>query len=102
MAGSKPYRLHRLAWLEIEGGDDWYRERNADASVAFISAIADALESIAETPRRWPEYLHGTRRFILQRFPFSVIYFDEPDVVNIVAVAHHKRRPGYWRRRITH
>lgn len=100
MAGSKPYRLHPSAWHEIEGADRWYRRRSADASVDFIDAIDDALNRVARSPRLWPNYLYGTRRFVLQRFPFSVVYLDEPDVVNIVAVAHSKRKPGYWKNRL--
>jgi toxin ParE1/3/4 len=100
MARSKPYRLHHLAWQEIEGADDWYRERSADASVGFIAAVSDAFKSISLAPKRWPKYLHGTRRFILERFPFSVVYLDDPSVVNIVAVAHNKRKPGYWKWRL--
>jgi len=97
---SKPYQFHPEAWQEFEAADDWYAERSADASVGFLSAITDALESIKSSPRRWPRYLYGMRRFVLQRFPFSVIYLDDPDVVRIVAVAHAKRQPGYWRQRV--
>lgn len=100
MAGSNPYRVDPRAWLEIEAAADWYQQRSADASVAFIAAVFDALEGIAKAPRRWPRYLYGTQRFVLHRFPFSTIYLDAPDVVNIVAVAHNKRKPGYWSRRV--
>jgi len=37
---------------------------------------------------------------VLHRFPFSIVYLDDPEVLTIVAVAHAKRKPGYWRRRI--
>jgi hypothetical protein len=40
------------------------------------------------------------RSFVLQRFPFSVVYLDDPDLVIIVAVAHGKRKPGYWKDRL--
>jgi plasmid stabilization system protein ParE len=100
MARSKPYRVGPRAWPEIEEADDWYLQRSLDASTEFIAAIFDALESISHAPARWSKYLHGTRRFVLSRFPFSIIYLDEPDVVTIVAVAHNKRRPGYWERRL--
>jgi plasmid stabilization system protein ParE len=100
MARSKPYRLHVLAWQEIEGAANWYGERSEDASVGFVAAVSDALDSVSETPQRWPAYLYGTRRFVLQRFPFSVVYLDDPDTVNIVAVAHSKRKPGYWKKRL--
>jgi toxin ParE1/3/4 len=70
MAGSKAYRVDPRASLEIEAAADWYQQRSADANVGFIAAVFDALESIAEAPLRWPEYLYGTRRFVLHRFPF--------------------------------
>jgi plasmid stabilization system protein ParE len=97
---SKPYRFHPEALQEFEAADDWYLERSPDASISFLSAVADAVENIRSAPRRWPTHLYGTRRFVLQRFPFSVIYLDEPDEVVIVAVAHGKRKPGYWKRRV--
>ena len=100
MAGSKPYRVHAQAWLEIEAAIDWYEQRSSQAGVAFIAAIVDALEKISAAPERWPEYLHGTHRFVLHRFPFSAIYLNSPDVVDVVAIAHNKRKPGYWERRL--
>jgi toxin ParE1/3/4 len=100
MPRPKPYRFHPEAWLEFEKADDWYLSHSFDASVAFLSDVNGALEGISEAPRRWPKYLHGTRRFILQRFPFSIVYLDDPQIVTIVAVAHSKRKPGYWKDRI--
>jgi toxin ParE1/3/4 len=100
MAGSKPYRVHPQAWLEIEAATDWYQQRSVDASVGFIAAVFDGLEKISRTPQRWPEYLFGARRFVVQRFPFFIIYLDDADAVNVIAVAHNKRRPGYWKQRL--
>jgi plasmid stabilization system protein ParE len=99
MAESKPYRVHPEVWLEIEAGDDWYLECSVDASAGFIAAISDAFDTISRAPGRWPKYLYGTRRFVLHRFPFSIIYLDD-DVLSIVAVAHSKRKPGYWKARL--
>jgi toxin ParE1/3/4 len=53
-----------------------------------------------QAPQRWPKYLHGTRRFVLHRFPFSITYLDDPDVLSVIAVAHGKRTPGYWKQRV--
>jgi plasmid stabilization system protein ParE len=100
MARNKPYRFDPRAWQEIEAGDDWYLQRSADASLGFIAAISDGLDCISQSPQRWPKYLYGTRRFVLYRFPFSIVYLDESDVLSIVAVAHHKRKPGYWKSRL--
>jgi hypothetical protein len=37
---------------------------------------------------------------VVQRFPFSIIYLDKPEAVNVLAVAHNKQRPGYWTKRL--
>jgi toxin ParE1/3/4 len=100
MPRSKPYRLHPEAWLEFVAADDWYLARSFDASGEFLSDVYEALETISKAPHRWPKYLHGTRRFVLHRFPFSVVYLDDPDQITIIAVAHSKRRPGYWKHRV--
>jgi plasmid stabilization system protein ParE len=100
MTSAKPYRVAPEAWSEFEAADDWYLSRSFDASLEFLSAVDAALKRISEAPQRWPKYLHGTRRFVLHRFPFSVIYLDDPDLVTIIAVAHSKRKPGYWKHRI--
>jgi toxin ParE1/3/4 len=100
MAGAKDYRLHPLAWQELEDADNWYLSHSYDASVEFLSDLYAAVEDISEAPQRWPKHLHGTRRFVMQRFPFSVVYLDDPELVTIIAIAHSKRRPGYWRGRV--
>ena len=80
--------------------DDWYLARSFDASGEFLSNVYEALETISTAPHRWPKYLHGTRRFVLHSFPFSVVYLDDPEQITIIAVAHSKRRPGYWKHRV--
>lgn len=100
MARSKRYRLHPLAWEEIDDADNWYRQRNVEASNDFVAEVFDAIKSIRLAPRRWPEYIYKTRRFVLDRFPYAIIYLDTPELVDIVAVAHSKRKPGYWKRRL--
>ena len=84
----------------MEAAEAWYRERDYEASARFLSEIYDALENLVQRPQRWPSYHYGTRRFVLHQFPFSIIYRDESTAVSIVAIAHHKRRPGYWEDRL--
>jgi plasmid stabilization system protein ParE len=73
--------------------------RSAVAAQAFALEIDPAIKSIADTPERWPEATRGERRFILPRFPYSILYRIRSDAVFVVAVAHQRRRPGYWRDR---
>ncbi|MGH9422135.1 MAG: type II toxin-antitoxin system RelE/ParE family toxin [Thermoanaerobaculia bacterium] len=63
---------------------------------ALALEIDDALRAITEAPLRWPLGRRGERRFVLDRFPYTVLYFVRADHVFVVAIAHQSRRPGYW------
>ncbi len=69
-------------------------------SAEFRIAASSAIRLVVEFPQRWPKYLYETRRLVMQRFPFSIVYLDELDSVIVVAVAHSKRKPGYWKDRV--
>jgi plasmid stabilization system protein ParE len=94
-----PVGFHPEAIAEAAATVGWYRERSDAAAAAFLAELDRAVENIAEAPERWPQYLHGTRRFLLHRFPFAVVYRWVGGGVQVVAVAHARRRPGYWKGR---
>ena len=93
--------LHPEAAEEAAAAVEWYRERSEAAAAAYTAELERAIELIAAEPDQWPPYLQGTRRFILRRFPFSIVYRKSPVAVEVevIAVAHARRRPGYWRGR---
>jgi len=64
-----------------------------------LEGLDRAIERIADAPSRWPAFRHGTRRFLLRRFPFSVVYREAGETVQVIAVAHGRRKPGYWKGR---
>jgi len=94
-----PIEIHPAAAREAAAARRWYAERNEAVADAFVSAMEHAVDRIQDSPTRYAEYLHGTRRFILERFPFLMIYRILPNRIQIVAVAHGRRRPGYWVKR---
>ncbi|MFZ0815707.1 MAG: type II toxin-antitoxin system RelE/ParE family toxin [Candidatus Sulfotelmatobacter sp.] len=79
MRGAKEYRLHPLAWQEVEEADSWYLSHSYHVSVEFLSVLYAAVEDISLAPQRWPEYLYGTRRLVIRRFPFSIVYLHDPN-----------------------
>ena len=85
---------------EAEEAARWYAERSAMAAVGFAEELDAAITHIERTPTTWSTHEHKTRRFLLRRFPYSVVYRVEATRVVIVAVAHAHRRPGYWRERL--
>lgn len=85
---------------EIEEDRAWYRQRSESAEAAFLHEIDHAVLQVTDAPGQWPRYLAGTRRYVFPTYPYSLVYFVEDDMVRVVAVAHDKRRPGYWRERL--
>lgn len=96
----KQLRFHPEAAEELESAVDWYAERNPRAGAEFISEVTKALDTIAESPTRWPKGVADTRRFLLHKFPFAIIYLEEASVIHVIAVAHGRRKPGYWTHRV--
>lgn len=94
-----PVGFHPAAVEESAAAEAWYRERSEMAAIAFVVELDRALEQIASTPDRWLRHTHGTHRFVLRRFPFTVIYRVASAEVQVIAVAHGRRRPDYWRNR---
>ena len=73
------------------------------ASVGLGSDFLDDVQRVVDTLREHPELGRavgkGLRQVLLHRFPFSLIYSTEKDAIIVVAVAHQRRRPGYWKGR---
>lgn len=91
--------VHSPAADEIEAAQLWYRERNDIAASRFRNELERVVDLISERPESGASYIGKTRRVLLRRFPSFVVYRVLGDHVQIVAVAHARRRPGYWRER---
>lgn len=95
-----PVRFHPEALAEADEAAGYYEARKPDLGRDFRKAIEVAVRKIEQAPERWPPLTQRTRRFRLRRFPYAVIYAILPDRISVVAVAHDKRRPGYWKDRL--
>jgi plasmid stabilization system protein ParE len=91
--------VHPEAIAEARAAYRWYAERNPSAANAFIAELDNAISHLRRSLERWPIHLHGTRKYLLRRFPYSVIYRITVTNVQVVAIAHGRRRPGYWKTR---
>jgi plasmid stabilization system protein ParE len=99
MAGGTRVVFHPEAIAEARAAYSWYGERNQSAAQAFMAELDMAVTRVMESPATWPVYRHETRRCLFERFPFFLVYRQRGEEVEILAVAHAKRRPGYWRSR---
>ena len=94
------YRLHPEASEDLREAAEFYRERAGNAlPLALLDDFERAVGLLLEHPGLGPIWRHGRRRWLLTRFPYSLIYTVVGDEIRILAVAHHSRRPGYWRGR---
>ena len=78
----------------------YYEEQAAGLGLDFEKEIEQSIQALSDFPERWPIRGDGTRRYLLQRFPYLVVYAYHNDHVWIIAFAHCKRRPGYWADRV--
>jgi plasmid stabilization system protein ParE len=85
------------AEAEIHEAMHWYLERSALAANAFKAELISAIDSLADHPARWPANEEGVRQQVLRRFPYTLHYDFDELTVTVLAVAHHRRKPGYWR-----
>jgi plasmid stabilization system protein ParE len=87
------------AECDLEDALDWYEQLGARSRLG--RAIELGISQIAESPPRWREIEPGVRRLVMRKFPYSIVYAWHPDQDQLVilALAHHKREPGYWRSR---
>jgi|SRR5688572_214250 plasmid stabilization system protein ParE len=97
----KRVELHPAAVRESAAAYRWYAERNSLAAERFVAELDRAIERISQRPASFPKHLAGTRRSVLSRYPYLVVFQETDDVIRVIAVAHGRRRPGYWRKRVS-
>jgi plasmid stabilization system protein ParE len=91
--------FHSGARRDFDESFDWYALRSAEAAVRFAAAVDAALDKVAATPTRFasPDGVH--RECPVNKFPFRIVYRLVDNRILVVALAHAKRQPGYWRDR---
>ena len=78
----------------------WYFAHGIGLAAEFEREIDRGLRLIADNPPRWPRYDAERRRIIVRKFTYSIIYEIIHGRITVLAVAHARRRPYYWRGRI--
>ena len=91
---------------ELAEAAAWYRARRPGLELEFLAEVERLLPLIAGSPAAFPRLLDlpsdlAVRRALLPRFPYALILMELGTDVRVLAVAHVKRRPGYWLDRVT-
>lgn len=80
--------LEARAWFETRG-----------VAATFTAELERAIGQISQLPESWPLYSARERRYLFRRLQYSVFYRVQGEIIVVVAVAHERRRPGFWRGR---
>ena len=95
-----PIEFHPEAEADMRATARWYETRSAGLGQQFLDAVNAATATIAANPEAFGFARPGIRRHLVRRFPFGILYQVEPDRAYILAVAHSRRKPNYWKHRL--
>lgn len=94
------YLLHPEAESDLREAAEYYRAHaGAPIAQAFLGEFERSMTLLLEHPLLGTQWLHDKRCLFMGRFPYSIIYTLVAREIHVLAVAHQRRRPGYWRKR---
>ena len=94
------YWLHPGALEDLRETAEFYREKGGTAlSQSLLAEFERSVALLLQYPHLGAIWRYGKRRLVMRRFRHALVYSVVGDQIRILAVAHHSRRPGYWRGR---
>ena len=92
-------RFHRAAEVELLAAMRTGEIRAPGLGRELLNEVERVVALLCDLPEVGERLDDRRRRFPLQRFPYGVIYRVAGDALRILAIAHRRQRPGYWRER---
>ena len=96
----KRIEFHPQAEIEFARDAEFYRERGERLSAEFTAGVESALKFVRLNPDAGTPRGTEVRGWLVRRFPYTVIYREEEDRLFVLAIAPHRRHPGYWLGRV--
>ena len=93
-------RLHPKAIQELREAFSRYASISKELAERFLREAGTGANKYSAFQLHGRPASFRTRKYILKKFPYQLVYREKQDQIDIVAVAHHKRRAGYWRKRL--
>ena len=94
------FEFHPESEDELAEGADYYFRVEPRFESEFLDEVYQAIGHICENPKSCPLVIDSVRRKVLSKYPYSIFYIETNGLIQVIAVAHHKRRPFYWLDRI--
>jgi toxin ParE1/3/4 len=97
----KPHAFHPGAEEDFLNALAYYRDESAVQAGRLYDEIMRLVGEVCRTPHSYRLIDPPVRRHMGRNFPYAILYVEKPDRVLVLAVAHFKRRPGYWKSRLS-
>jgi len=92
--------VHSEAIAELDEAMAYYERHVEGLGLDLLSEIMKASFKIQQNPQLYPVYKNTEFRICLvERFPYTIFYLEFEESIWMAAMAHQKRRPGYWKKR---
>jgi plasmid stabilization system protein ParE len=91
--------FHPAAAQELAAAAEAYESRAPRLGQELIIEARRLIALICAHPQIGKPLDKVHRRMPMRRFPLLLVYRVDSDLVRVIAVAHRRRRPGYWRQR---
>jgi plasmid stabilization system protein ParE len=92
--------FHPEALAEAEEAASFYKEQQRNLEIRFLEALNDSISRIRRNPLLYRRVEGDIRKCRIMRFPYGIIYRVIDDRIEVVAIMHLRRRPGYWKSRV--
>jgi plasmid stabilization system protein ParE len=89
------------AQAELDDAINYYNRERTGLGDEFLVEALRALERTADFPHAWHPFSRRTRRCLIRRFPYGVIYQVIGNDILVIAITHLHRKPGYWKHRLS-
>ncbi len=90
------FLLHEEAELELDQAVAYYESCSPGLGIDFAEEVYAAISLACTHPKAGTPLSANTRRRLVKRFPFGVVYQPRPGMIRVIAIADLRRRPDYW------
>ena len=91
------YSFHPAAEAEHLESVAYYESKQAGLGASYLAEFERTMSTVCDAPHRYPvEKQPDVRRVRMKRFPFAVLFRESAGSVQVLAIAHIRRRPQYW------
>ena len=94
------FSFHPRAEQEFDDAIRYYEECRTGLGMEFAEEVYAAIARIIAYPKAWTLLSQNSRRCLVNRFPYGIIFQIAATEIRIIAIAELHRLPGYWQQRV--